>query len=448
MAEGVNSSEVAEPTLLRRLRDHFGEEPAKLFVVQQDFANYERANLHLAVQELIERPGSQPVLVGIVVSDEYREVSLSRVSRAASAGQYDEGPVEHIDLPMAVDEQLACVKRGLYLLKEDGRPIALLVAPNRYQHPPAIMAEVMAADREQAERFVRVLARRTRHGKAYRGNVVSIELDCYRSVTVRFHQLPRITRDELILPQALLQRIERHTLSFTRHADKLRAAGRHLKRGILLFGPPGTGKTLTAMYLATQMAGRTVLIVTGRGAGAIETACQLARMLVPATVILEDVDLIGTERERQTIDANALLFELLNQMDGLANDADILFLLTTNRPDVLEPALASRPGRVDQAIEIPPPDADCRRRLFELYGCGMDVQIENWDRLVNRTDGVSGAFIRELLRKAAVYAAEENGDDELVVRDRHLEEALAELLVAGGALTQSLLGATRKAAAT
>src|SRR6202035_5595871 len=97
-------------------------------------------------------------------------------------------------------------------------------------------------------------------------------------------------------------------------------------------------------------------------------------------------------------------------MDGLAEDADVLFVLTTNRPDVLEPALASRPGRVDQAIEIPPPDADCRRRLFELYGSGMDVQIENWDRLVNRTDGVSGAFIRELLRKAAVYAAEEDGD--------------------------------------
>jgi ATP-dependent 26S proteasome regulatory subunit len=166
-------------------------------------------------------------------------------------------------------------------------------------------------------------------------------------------------------------------------------------------------------------------------------------MLAPATVILEDVDLIGTERHMQTVDANALLFELLNQMDGLADDADILFLLTTNRPDILEPALASRPGRIDQAIEVPPPDAACRRRLLELYSRGLRLELTALDRLIERTEGVSGAFIRELLRKAAVFAAEDDGESPLVVRDSHLEEALAELLVAGGPLTQSLLGAAK-----
>lgn len=87
------------------------------------------------------------------------------------------------------------------------------------------------------------------------------------------------------------------------------------------------------------------------------------------------MDLIGTERNNQTVGANALLFELLNQMDGLAEDTDILFILTTNRPDILEPALAARPGRVDQAIEVPPPDAECRRRLFELYRRGVQLEV-------------------------------------------------------------------------
>ena len=184
-----------------------------------------------------------------------------------------------------------------------------------------------------------------------------------------------------------------------------------------------------------------MLLLTGAGMGSIETACTLARMLAPATVVLEDVDLIGTQRHHQTVDANALLFELLNQMDGLTDDVDVLFVLTTNRPDILEPALASRPGRIDQAIEIPPPDAECRRRLFELYGRGLRVEVDHWDRLIDRTAGVSGAFIRELLRKATVIAAEEDGGEPLTVRDCHLDEALAELLVAGGPLTQSLLGA-------
>jgi ATP-dependent 26S proteasome regulatory subunit len=245
----------------------------------------------------------------------------------------------------------------------------------------------------------------------------------------------------------LLRRLERQTLTFSRHADKLRAAQRHLKRGILLHGPPGSGKTLSAMYLVAQMPGRSVLLLTGAGMGSIETACNLARLLAPATVILEDVDLIGTQRHRQTVDANALLFELLNQMDGLADDTDILFILTTNRPDILEPALASRPGRIDQALEIPPPDADCRRRLFALYSRGLRLELTNMDRLIERTAGVSGAFIRELLRKAAVFAAEEDGQAELIVQDRHIEEGLAELLVAGGPLTQSLLGATRVSSA-
>jgi ATP-dependent 26S proteasome regulatory subunit len=164
-------------------------------------------------------------------------------------------------------------------------------------------------------------------------------------------------------------------------------------------------------------------------------------MLTPATIILEDVDLIGTERQHQTVSANALLFELLNQMDGLADDTDLLFVLTTNRPDVLEPALAARPGRIDQAIEVPPPDDACRRRLLDLYGAGLKTNGVDWDRLVERTAGASGAFIRELLRKAAVFAAEDSNGADLLIGQQHLDEALAELVIAGGSLTHSLLGA-------
>jgi hypothetical protein len=430
-----------EPSLLRRLREHFGREPAVLPVVEQHFGFHQRPNLHLALEELLGEPNRRGDLVGVVALEDHHAASLARLSRAASANHFDEGPVEYIDVALPADRQLACVKHGLYLIREDGEPLAALLAQELYTRTPGINVEVMAADRERAERFVRRLTRLTHHGKAYRGHVLSLDRDCYGGLTFQFHRLPRIGREEIILPEVLLRRIERHTLSFSRHAERLRAARRHLKRGILLHGQPGTGKTLSAMYLVSQMEGRTVLLLTGAGMGSIEMACTVARMLAPATVVLEDVDLIGTQRNLQTVDANALLFELLNQMDGLADDVDILFILTTNRPDILEPALASRPGRIDQAIEIPPPDADCRRRLFELYGRGLQVDVADWPRLIERTAGVSGAFIRELLRKAAVVAAEEDGGEPLLVRDRHLDEALAELLVAGGPLTQSLLGA-------
>jgi cell division protease FtsH len=440
------SENYAEPALLQRLRAHFGSDPCTLPVVEQQFDPFERANLHLALTEMLADAERRSELFGVIVLEEYRAPSLARMSRPASARNFDLGPVEYADVPLPGERHLGCVKNGLYLIHDQQHPLALLLTESSQPWQQKIGVEVMAADRELAERFSRQLNRQTRNGKAFRGHTLSLKNDCHGGLAVEFHRLPPIRREELILPEMLLRRIERHTLSFSRHTDKLRSAQRHLKRGLLLHGPPGTGKTLTAMYLVAQMPGRTVLILTGAGMGSIETACKLARMLAPATVILEDVDLIGTQRNRQTVDANALLFELLNQMDGLADDTDIVFVLTTNRPDILEPALASRPGRIDQAIEIPPPDADCRRRLFELFARGMQVSIDNWDAIISRTDGVSGAFIRELLRKAAMFAAEEDGQSQLIVQNRHIDEALAELLVAGGPLTQSLLGAARSAA--
>jgi ATP-dependent 26S proteasome regulatory subunit len=297
----------------------------------------------------------------------------------------------------------------------------------------------MAPEREPAERLLADLRVEMRRRNVYRARAISLHQEPYRPVTIRFHELPKIGREQIILPEGVLERVEAQTIVFGRHAVRLREAGRHLRRGLLLHGPPGTGKTLTAMYLAGQLEERTAILLTGAGLGLIERSVALARILQPSLVVLEDVDLVAEDRARQTTGCNTILFELLNQMDGLAEDADVIFLLTSNRPDLLEPALASRPGRVDQAIEIPLPDETCRRRLFELYADGLQLDGVDFDRLVERTRGVSGAFIRELLRKAALFAADES-EGAIVVRGPHLDSALHELVVEGGQLTKSFLG--------
>ena len=260
-----------------------------------------------------------------------------------------------------------------------------------------------------------------------------------------FRRLPPTPRENIILPTGVLERIERQTIGFAQLGERLRAAGRHLKRGLLLYGLPGTGKTLTAMYLASQMPDRTIILLTGRGIGFVEHSCALARLLQPATIILEDVDLIAEERTRQGTGTNALLFELLNQMDRTPEDSDVLFLLTTNRPEILELALAARPGRIDQAMQVPLPDRACRERLIALYSRGLEVRLDNTERLLDQIEGVSAAFIRELLRKAALFAADEG--PEFVVENRHLSEALHELVVEGGELTRRLIGAASPAQA-
>ena len=168
----------------------------------------------------------------------------------------------------------------------------------------------------------------------------------------------------------------------------------------------------------------------------------MARVLAPALVILEDVDLIASERDEQRHPAyQVTLHQLLNEMDGLTSQAEVLFLLTTNRPQAIEPALAMRPGRIDHAIEFPLPDAECRRRLLRLYGRGLILVLEDEERLVGKTEGASPTFIQELLRKAALMAAERGETSSpLKLTTADFAAAVRELVEFGGALTQQLLG--------
>ncbi len=141
--------------------------------------------------------------------------------------------------------------------------------------------------------------------------------------------------------------------------------------------------------------------------------------------------------DRETAHSSQLN-ELLNAMDGLEGDTDIQFILTTNRADVLERALKSRPGRIDHSEEIPLPDAACRKRIFELFSRNEEHSIDDFDAWVARTDGASATYIRELMRRAATESSREG--DAICIETRHLEKAHAELVEVGGALTKSILG--------
>jgi ATP-dependent 26S proteasome regulatory subunit len=193
------------------------------------------------------------------------------------------------------------------------------------------------------------------------------------------------------------------------------------------------------MHLSGRMPDRTVLLLTGMALYSVAAACRMARTLAPAMIVLEDVDLVAEDRDLYD-GSQPILFQLLNEMDGLAEDADVVFVLTTNRLEVLEQALAARPGRVDEAVELPLPDAEGRRRLLSLYSEGLDVRAGDMTRVVEQTEGLSPAFIRELVRRAALIAAEE-GDGALVVAERHLTTALEELRSSTDQVTRALLGA-------
>lgn len=172
---------------------------------------------------------------------------------------------------------------------------------------------------------------------------------------------------------------------------------------------------------------------------------SLARTLQPAVVVVEDVDLIAEERTLRP-GQHPLLFQLLNEMEGLNSADDVTFLLTTNRVDLLEPALAARPGRVDLAAELPLADSTARRALIGLYQgrLVLDVSASGMDNAIARTEGVSAAFLKELLRKAALLSAESEpaADDGSPIRvtDEHIASALDYLLEERNTVTRAMLG--------
>jgi len=234
-------------------------------------------------------------------------------------------------------------------------------------------------------------------------------------------------------------------LNFVGSRDALRRLGQSTRKGILLYGPPGTGKTHTIRYLASHLPGHTTLIITAEQVALLRDYMSLARLLQPAMVVIEDVDLIA--RDRGDMDSpceEVLLNRLLNEMDGLKEDADILFVLTTNRPEELEGALAGRPGRVDQAIEVPLPDDTGRGKLIRLYGKGLPLNTAVVEEAVRRTEGVSAAFIKELMRRVAQSAILR--DQGHSVHSADIDEALGDMLFAGGRLNVKLLGGAQEMA--
>ena len=187
--------------------------------------------------------------------------------------------------------------------------------------------------------------------------------------------------------------------------------------------------------------------LSGRVVHAIGEACTIARMLQPAMIVLEDVDLIAEERGDAPRAGNPLLFQLLNEMDGLAGDADIVFLLTTNRLDCWNRRCrATGPGR---------PGRECRCRTrprangcSQLYRGELDVDESNLDSVMGRTDGVTASFLKELPRRAALIAADadrgDGGGGRLAVSAApQLDEALDELMATRNAMTRTLLGGRR-----
>ena len=181
-----------------------------------------------------------------------------------------------------------------------------------------------------------------RAGRSYRGKILSLEQATDysgRYTGIKVHKLHAVARENVILPRATLDLLDRNVIRFVEQRPRLAKLGLSTKKGLLFYGPPGTGKTHTIHYLAAALPGVTTLLITEEQVTLLSEYMALARLLQPSMVVIEDADLIARDRTAVTGPCQELfLNKLLNEMDGLRADADILFILPTNRPESLEAA--------------------------------------------------------------------------------------------------------------
>jgi len=430
---------------------HFaGTARDKLAATSRQFPGHMSAD----VQAAIDRLFSEPAVRFFAIHEQRRYETLTIAALARRGGDYTYGiaPAQYYDVDIGESEPVKCLNNGLWLCVADGLRYAVLLSSHReYGYQAGTRIEIAvpagAAGSEFVQRCFTELEGAVNAARCYRGKVLSLDADAdYRGLSkgVMVHRLSPVRREEVILPEATLKLLDRNVLNFVGSRAQLRRLGQSTRKGILLYGPPGTGKTHTIRYLASNLPGHTTLIITAAQVALLAHYMALARLLQPAMVVIEDVDLLGRDRDKMGPCEETMLNGLLNEMDGLKEDADILFILTTNRPEQLEAALANRPGRIDQAIEVPLPDDAGRRKLLQLYGRGLPLGEAIVGEAAERTRGVSAAFIKELMRRVAQASAARDGGT--AVESRDIGEALDDMLFTGGKLNIKLLGGAPEAA--
>jgi hypothetical protein len=220
---------------------------------------------------------------------------------------------------------------------------------------------------------------------------------------------------DIVLPKEVRQALDLHVENFFTNSKRLRKLGLKGRRGLILAGPPGTGKTLLGKVLANELDGVSFIWILPRhvrNGESFEAAMSVARFVSPSVVFLEDLDLFGEDREAQG--GGVLLGELMNQLDGVAENEDILTIATTNRLEMIEKALRNRPGRFDRVLKLDGLDETCRRMMLTRLLANADISPDDMDHLVQATRDCTGAQIEELANTVYLLAVQQDNGDAVI----------------------------------
>ncbi len=382
------------------------------------------------------------------VSQTFLSVSLRELCDREGHGEATVGPMVHDEIDVGDEEPILVPSNGLWLLTRDGqRYVVLVSAESIFDNSPRLSIEIAGRGSDTtrldqtAKSLFSAIEDAVKQATSFRGKMLSLEGGSEYEGTageIRVFRPDRVTLDDLILEPVTADLLHQNVVEFAGRRELLARRNMRTMKGLLFYGPPGNGKTHSIRYLANALPDHTTLVITADEVAAIREYLALARLLQPAIVVIEDADLIA--RRRSDIHSpceEALLNRLLNELDGLGQQSDLFVILTTNRPESLEEALAGRPGRVDQAIEFPHPGLENRRRLARLYAGTVEIDEPVIAEVAERSEGMSAAFIRELMRRATECQLRREAD---TLEPIDVREAIEQLLRRGGSLNARIFG--------
>ena len=220
---------------------------------------------------------------------------------------------------------------------------------------------------------------------------------------------------------------------FLASPDKFHKVGARIPRGVLLYGPPGTGKTLLAKAVAGEakapffsISGSEFMeLYVGVGASRVRELFERAKKNAPAIIFVDEIDAVGRHRGSGIGGGNdereQTLNQLLVEMDGFDDRANIILIAATNRPDILDPALL-RPGRFDRQIAVEAPDLKGREAILKVHAQGKPLTAQvDLRQIAKRTPGFTGADLANVLNEAALLTAR---SDMQFIDDRAIDEAI------------------------
>ena len=206
-------------------------------------------------------------------------------------------------------------------------------------------------------------------------------------------------------------------VEFLKSPERFLALGAKIPRGVLLMGPPGVGKTLLARAVAGEAevpffsisGSEFVEMFVGVGASRVRDLFDQAKKHAPCIVFVDEIDAVGRHRgaglggghdEREQT-----LNQILVEMDGFDSGTNVIVLASTNRPDILDPALL-RPGRFDRRVTLDSPDVKGREEILNVHSKGKPISEDtDMESIAKQTAGFSGADLMNLLNESAILAA-------------------------------------------